>query len=133
MIDLAVIQFHEIILCSILCILAIILIVSFIYSIYNNRDKIKFYSILTREDGKISKLSVAFLFTLPIILYQAITTSTVTQGLLEMMYAIFAADLGVKGIQKWQGHIIKKERNKKIEQDETLFDDDMFDKPNRGK
>ena len=69
-------------------------------SVYKNRAQVKFYSILLREDGHISKVSIAFLFILPIIIYQAIYLNQITPGLDYILLTIFASEIGVKLTEK---------------------------------
>lgn len=78
----------------------LVFIISLCVSVFRGKRTIKLYSILLREDGRISKVSVAFLFILPVILYQAIYLNAITPGLDDMLFTIFATELGVKVTEK---------------------------------
>lgn len=122
---------YEFILFGLISLVAIVLIISFILSVFNHREEIKFYTFLFREDGRLSKINITFLFVLPIVLYQAVSTSSITTGLLEILWAVFAADLGVKGINKWntingKTKIGKSRKSRYDEEDEDIFDDDLY-------
>lgn len=73
-------------------------IIALAISVYKN--KVKLYSILVREDGRISKVAVAFLLILPVILYQAIYLNSITPGLDYILLTIFGTELGVKFADK---------------------------------
>lgn len=77
-------------------IIFIIFIGALFVSMHRHRRDIKLYSILLREDGRISKVAVAFLFILPVILYQAIYLNEITPGLEYILLTIFGTELGVK-------------------------------------
>lgn len=72
----------------------LVFIVALGISVYKN--DVKLYSILVREDGRISKVAVAFLLILPVILYQAIYLNSITPGLDMILLTIFGTELGVK-------------------------------------
>lgn len=67
---------------------------TFLTSVYRNRDKINFYSLLIRENGRISKVGVSFIFILVLIVYQVITETEISTYLVELLGVIFAAELG---------------------------------------
>lgn len=115
----AMLLWYEYVVFGILAVWALVFLITLTISMINNQDKIKFYSFMVRNDGRISKLSLTFIFTLPVILFQAVTTNHITNGLMEIMFAVFAADLGVKGIQKWNGK--GKNKNNEIEDDIPLM------------
>lgn len=72
----------------------LVFIIALGISVYKN--DVKLYSILVREDGRISKVAVAFLLILPVILYQAIYLNSITPGLDMILLTIFGTELGVK-------------------------------------
>lgn len=72
----------------------LIFMIALAISVYKNN--VKLYSILVREDGRISKVAVAFLLILPVILYQAIYLNSITPGLDYILLTIFGTELGVK-------------------------------------
>lgn len=71
-------------------------IISLCISLYKNRRGLKLYTVLLRDDGRISKVSLAFLFIMPIIIYQAIYLHEITAGLDYILLTIFGTELGVK-------------------------------------
>lgn len=72
----------------------LVFMIALAISVYKNN--VKLYSILVREDGRISKVAVAFLLILPVILYQAIYLNSITPGLDMILLTIFGTELGVK-------------------------------------
>lgn len=67
---------------------------TFLASVYRNRDKIHFYSLLIRENGRISKVGVSFIFILVLLVYQVVTETEISTYLVELLGVIFAAELG---------------------------------------
>ena len=67
---------------------------TFLTSVYRNRDKINFYSLLIRENGRISKVGVSFIFILVLLVYQVVTETEISTYLVELLGVIFAAELG---------------------------------------
>lgn len=67
---------------------------TFLASVYRNRDKIHFYSLLIRENGRISKVGVSFIFILVLLVYQVVTETEISTYLVELLGIIFAAELG---------------------------------------
>lgn len=90
----------------------LIFVITLFLSIIKNRHNIKLYSILLREDGRVSKVSVAFLFVLPVILYQAIYLKEITPGLDYILLTIFGTELGVKVTDKIPDIFNRKQHNK---------------------
>ena len=81
-----------------ICVLALLLIFLgvFLTSLYNNRENINFYSLVVRENGRISKVGTAFVFILTLLIYQVISETEVSFYLVELLGIIFAAELGTK-------------------------------------
>lgn len=88
-------NFKELFLICVLILLLIFLGV-FITSLYNNRENINFYSLVVRENGRISKVGTAFVFILTLLIYQVISETEVSFYLVELLGIIFAAELGTK-------------------------------------
>src|SRR5574344_2830699 len=82
-----------------------ILIISYILvisiSMFKHRKEIKFWTIMTRNGNRISKIAVTFWFLIPIVVYQSIMCTQISPGLIELLYAVFAAELGVNGIDNY--------------------------------
>lgn len=95
--------------------LFMLFIISLCVSMFRNKRNVKLYSILLRDDGKISKVAVAFLFILPVILYQAIYLKEITAGLDYILLTIFGTELGVKITDKLPNVLNKRNDNKRIE------------------
>lgn len=74
-------------------------IVTLIISVYRNKS-IKISSILVRDDGRVSKIAIAFLFILPIIIYQAIYLDHINPELESILITIMGAEIGVKFTDK---------------------------------
>lgn len=88
-------NFKELFLICVLILLLIFLGV-FLTSLYNNRDNINFYSLVVRENGRISKVGTAFVFILTLLIYQVISEIEISFYLVELLGIIFAAELGTK-------------------------------------
>jgi hypothetical protein len=88
-------NFKELFLICVLILLLIFLGV-FLTSLYNNRENINFYSLVVRENGRISKVGTAFVFILTLLIYQVISETEVSFYLVELLGIIFAAELGTK-------------------------------------
>lgn len=87
------IKLQEIMLFSILGLLMVILVV-FVVSVYLNRDRICFYSLVVCKDGSVSKVGIAFLLLLLLITYQVFSGVEISSYLVELLGVIFAAELG---------------------------------------
>lgn len=70
------------------------------FSTYKNKDKISFYQMITREDGRISKVGISFIFVQMLIIYQVVTGTHVDSYLVELLAVIFAAEVGTKYVGK---------------------------------
>lgn len=81
-------------------IIGVLFLVTLIYSVYKNRSKLKFASLIMRE-GKISKIGVSFIFFLYAIMYQAVVKGQITPGLTEVFILTLLLELGNKGIDVW--------------------------------
>ena len=90
-------NFKELFLICVLVLLIIFLVV-FLTSLYKNRDNINFYSLVVRENGRISKVGTAFVFILTLLVYQVISETEVSFYLVELLGIIFTAELGNKYI-----------------------------------
>ena len=90
-------NFQEIFLVCILVLLLIFLGV-FLTSLFRNREKVNFYSLVVRENGRISKVGTAFIFILLLLIYQVISGNEVSTYLVELLFVIFTAELGTKFI-----------------------------------
>lgn len=88
-------NFQELFLICILLLLITFLCV-FLTSLYRNRNSINFYSLVVRENGRISKVGTAFIFILTLLIYQVISNTEVSFYLVELLGIIFAAELGTK-------------------------------------
>ena len=104
-----------------LSILFLLFIISIACSLYRNRRSVKLYSILLQEDGRISKISVAFLLIMPIIVYQAIYLNAFTPGIETILLTIFGTELGFKFTDKLPEILSSKKPKKKesINQENT--------------
>ena len=88
-------NFQELFLICILILLLTFLCV-FLTSLYRNRSNINFYSLVVRDNGRISKVGTAFVFILTLLIYQVISGTEVSFYLVELLGIIFAAELGTK-------------------------------------
>ena len=88
-------NFQELFLICILVLLLTFLCV-FLTSLYKNRNNINFYSLVVRDNGRISKVGTAFVFILTLLVYQVISGTEVSFYLVELLGIIFAAELGTK-------------------------------------
>lgn len=88
-------NFQELFLICILVLLLTFLCV-FLTSLYRNRNNINFYSLVVRDNGRISKVGTAFVFILTLLIYQVISGTEVSFYLVELLGIIFAAELGTK-------------------------------------
>jgi len=70
------------------------------FSIYKNRGKVSFYQMICREDGRISKVGISFIFVQMLIIFQVVTGAHVDSYLTELLAVIFAAEVGTKYVGK---------------------------------
>lgn len=89
---------------------------------HRHRRGIKLYSILLREDGRISKVAVAFLFILPVILYQAIYLNEITPGLDYILLTIFGTELGVKFTDRLPDMLNRRKKPPLIYSSDNMYD-----------
>lgn len=89
-------------------------------SIILNRNEVKFYRMVTREDGQISKVSIAFVFVLILIVYQIVLEKQVNSYLTELLAIIFAAEVGTKYVDKIKPikNLTEKKNDCKLSDDE---------------
>jgi len=89
-------------------------------SMFRNRHKIDFCSILLRDDGKISAARLAFFSVLLIITYQALWIGTISDGVPAIFLACIAGDLGSKACTSY----FSLEKTKKLSDKEKLSQDE---------
>ena len=98
-------------------IILIIILILFLYvilcivSLYKNRNSINFTSAIVNPDGKISKSGILFLFLTLVVIYQALFSLPITDGLLEILAILAFKDAGIEIANKWervQLHRVKK-------------------------
>lgn len=70
------------------------------FSIYKNKGKVSFYQMICREDGRISKVGISFIFVQMLIIFQVVTGAHVDSYLTELLAVIFAAEVGTKYVGK---------------------------------
>ena len=92
------------------------------FSTYKNKDKISFYQMITREDGRISKVGISFIFVQMLIIYQVVTGTHVDSYLVELLAVIFAAEVGTKYVGK-----IGNKRDYTERKDRPKISDDDWD------
>ena len=66
----------------------------FFRSLSKNRSKVRMYSLIVKDNGQISKVGIAFIFLLVLIVYQVVTGTEVSGYLVELLGVIFAAEIG---------------------------------------
>lgn len=79
-----------------LVILSLSFLIIVFTSVIRNRNKVQFYSIIVKEDGQISKVGIAFIFLLILLVYQVISGTEISGYLVELLGVIFAAEIGTK-------------------------------------
>lgn len=98
-------------------IILFIILILFLYvilcivSLYKNRNSINFTSAIVNLDGKISKSGILFLFLTLVVIYQALFSLPITDGLLEILAILAFKDAGIEIANKWervQLHRVKK-------------------------
>lgn len=98
-------------------IILFIILILFLYvilcivSLYKNRNSINFTSAIVNPDGKISKSGILFLFLTLVVIYQALFSLPITDGLLEILAILAFKDAGIEIANKWervQLHRVKK-------------------------
>ena len=77
-------------------ILSLLFLVIVFTSVIRNKDKVQFYSIIIKEDGQVSKVGIAFIFLLVLLVYQVVTETEISGYLVELLGVIFAAEIGTK-------------------------------------
>jgi uncharacterized membrane protein len=71
-------------------------------SVYKNKKEISFYRMITRDDGRISKVGISFIFVQMLIIFQVVTGAHVDSYLTELLAVIFAAEVGTKYVDRRQ-------------------------------
>lgn len=87
--------FPQIVITTVVLIMGIFIAI-FFASMIKNRKKVKFYSLVIRDDGSISKVGISFIFILMLIIYQVVAQTEISGYLVELLGVIFAAELGTK-------------------------------------
>lgn len=87
--------FPQIVITTVVLIMGMFIAI-FFASMIKNRKKVKFYSLVIRDDGSISKVGISFIFILMLIIYQVVAQTEISGYLVELLGVIFAAELGTK-------------------------------------
>ena len=102
----------------------VIFLILLAVSLYKNKEQINFYTLIVRENGRLSKVGLSFIVILLIIVYQAILNQQITTGLIELLGIIFAAELGNSAITKGsKAFVISKLQNPKPDEKNISIDD----------
>lgn len=78
--------------------MALLIGITFV-SVYKNRRRIRFHSLIVRDSGNISKVGVSFILILCLIVYQVVTSTEISVYLVELLGVIFAAELGQRYVE----------------------------------
>jgi len=63
-------------------------------SLVRNKSRTRFYTLIIKPDGNLSKVGISFIFLWTIVLFQVAAGKEITAYFVELLGVIFAAELG---------------------------------------
>lgn len=66
----------------------------FTVSIIRNKSRTRFYTLIVKPDGNLSKVGISFIFLWIVVLFQVAAGKEITGYFVELLGVIFAAELG---------------------------------------
>lgn len=84
----------ELLYIGIMTIVFILFLVVFSVSIIRNKSRTRFYTLIIKPDGNLSKVGISFIFLWIVVLFQVAAGREITGYFVELLGVIFAAELG---------------------------------------
>ena len=72
----------------------LLFLVVFTVSIIRNKSRTRFYTLIVKPDGNLSKVGISFIFLWVVVLFQVAAGKEITGSFVELLGLIFAAELG---------------------------------------
>ena len=72
----------------------LLFLVVFAVSIIRNKSRTRFYTLIVKPDGNLSKVGISFIFLWVVVLFQVAAGKEITGSFVELLGLIFAAELG---------------------------------------
>ncbi len=96
-------------------------VIGIFYSVYKNSGKkFNLYGLILRDNGRISKVGIAFVLLMICLVYQVLFKEEISFHLVELLGIIFGAEVGVKYIATKEKCTVPEniEAKNKVSQDE---------------
>ncbi len=84
----------ELLYISIMTITFLLFLLVFTASIIRNKNRTRFYTLIVKPDGNLSKVGISFIFLWIVVLFQVAAGKEITGYFVELLGVIFAAELG---------------------------------------
>ena len=72
----------------------ILFLLVFTISIIRHKNRTRFYTLIIKPDGNLSKVGISFIFLWIVVLFQVAAGKEITSYFVELLGVIFAAELG---------------------------------------
>lgn len=84
----------ELLYISIMTVTFLLFLLVFTASIVRNKSRTRFYTLIVKPDGNLSKVGISFIFLWIVVLFQVAAGKEITGYFVELLGVIFAAELG---------------------------------------
>ena len=84
----------EVLYIGIMTVSFLLFLLVFTVSIIRNKSRTRFYTLIVKPDGNLSKVGISFIFLWIVVLFQVATGKEITGYFVELLGVIFAAELG---------------------------------------
>lgn len=84
----------EVLYIGIMTVVFLLFLIVFAVSIIRHKNRIRFYTLIIKPDGNLSKVGISFIFLWIVVLFQVAAGKEITGYFVELLGVIFAAELG---------------------------------------
>ena len=84
----------EVLYIGIMTVAFLLFLIVFTASIIRHKNRTRFYTLIIKPDGNLSKVGISFIFLWIVVLFQVATGKEITGYFVELLGVIFAAELG---------------------------------------
>ena len=84
----------ELLYISIMTVTFLLFLLVFTASLVKNKSRTRFYTLIIKPDGNLSKVGISFIFLWVVVLFQVAAGKEITGYFVELLGVIFAAELG---------------------------------------
>lgn len=84
----------EVLYIGIMTVVFLLFLIVFAVSIIRHKNRTRFYTLIIKPDGNLSKVGISFIFLWIVVLFQVAAGKEITGYFVELLGVIFAAELG---------------------------------------